>query len=117
MNSIINKKSYWGEHTFEATLYNLEGEEVILLEVFKSFPIFLKKQEGTFFIKDKKHLAEMAADKESSLRFFVGHLGGQGQKKIMVKRTLKTGREVEELKTEWLPTIDLFIESFKYNID
>ena len=117
MKQIINKKSYWGQNIFEATLTTINDKEVIRIDVLRSFPSFARKREATYFIENKQQFKQLATDEKCALKFYTGNLNGRHEKKVMCKRTLKSGRVVEEIQSVWIPSIDAFIESFKYDIE
>lgn len=116
MKQIINKVAYWGNHTFEATSDNIDGKNVIRIDVLRNFPSFARIHEGTFFVENKRQLVKLSDDEKCALRFFTGSLSGCRRKDITITRKNKNGREVQEKSGIIVPTIDEFIECFKYNI-
>lgn len=117
MESIINKKAYWGEFTFEATQDVLE-KDVIRIDVYRSFPFFAKKREASYFVENKRQLLKLFADESCSLRFYVGsYFDGKQYVDKKVMRKNKRGILKEEIIEEKIPAVDLFIKAFKYDIE
>lgn len=103
MKAIINKKSYWGRYEFRAT----SNGKKIHIEVFSNVPA---KYEFSFEVSSKKELIEMSSN---VLYPFTSNLGGNTSKTVK-SITSKSRKEV--FTTVYTPTIDHFIESFRYDI-
>jgi len=108
MESIKNKKAYWGNFTFEAVSEIVCDEEIVRLNVYRNLPY---KLEDSFLIKTKEDLIDTS--QVGGLKCYMGDLSRKTIKKI---KALTPKSKKETIKEIMVPVIDVFIESFIYDL-
>jgi hypothetical protein len=108
MESIKNKKAYWGRFTFEAIPEIIGGEEIVRLNVYRNLPY---KFENSFLIKAKEDLIDTSPI--GGLKCYTGDLSGKTIKRI---KTLTPKSRKETMNEIRVPVIDVFVESFRYDL-